>query len=73
MKTYLIPINEDWLSGIRARAEELREVQKLVKVPMTSVATASRIYNAIGLGAGELEMILWAIENNRVEVVESEE
>lgn len=70
MKVYLFPVSEENLTLLRNHIAELQRARKLLKVPLTSVATALDIDNQVGVALVELEQIPWAIDSKLVQVKE---
>lgn len=55
-------VNEAFIQDIRRQVLELRKAQKLVRVPLTSIATAMQIDTAMGLAGICLETLLWLVD-----------
>ncbi len=53
------------IAEMEKQALELRRVQELIKVPLTSFATALDISNTIGVAAVHFETIAWAYEKEQ--------
>lgn len=58
-----LEISASVIQDFRRQALELRNAQKLVRVPLTSFANAMQIANAMGLAGVCMEGLLWAIDN----------